>query len=109
MIERPYFLRIVEIASDIIEHLPYQISTYFKKYLYFEFHFKTHFFFFFRLILKKSEEEDDEGFDEEDRDIPKNKKENHQNLMISRFEPQRKNSNFIEKKMNYYKLFQNKY
>lgn len=32
MIERPYFLRIVEIASEIIEQLPYQISTYFKKY-----------------------------------------------------------------------------
>lgn len=34
MIERPYFLRIVQIATEIIEELPIKINKYMKKCLY---------------------------------------------------------------------------
>jgi len=32
MIERPYFLRIVQIMTNILEDLPYRISKYLKKF-----------------------------------------------------------------------------
>ena len=32
MIERPYFLRIVQITTEIIEELPIKINKYMKKY-----------------------------------------------------------------------------
>ena len=32
MIERPYFLRIVQIMTEVIEELPYKVSKYMKRY-----------------------------------------------------------------------------
>jgi len=94
MIERPYFSRIVQILTQIIEELPYKISKSKKVFR------KRNLLLNQYRVFKKNDEEEEEVEEEEDnKDLLKTKIDN-ENIMVSRNDNQllKKKSTKIKKK-----------